>query len=36
MKRKGVSPQPDTTLQIVRDDTPKNLDGVFGCEYSTE
>jgi hypothetical protein len=36
MKRKGVSPQPDTTLQIVRDDTPKNLDEVFGREDSTE
>jgi hypothetical protein len=36
MKRKGVSPQADTTLQIIRDDTPKSLDEVFGRESSTE
>lgn len=36
MERKGVSPKPDTLLQIVRDDTPKDLDEVFGRESSTD
>jgi hypothetical protein len=36
MKRKGVSPLPDTTLQIVRDDNRKNLDEMFDREDSTE
>ena len=30
MVRRGVAPKPDTTLQIIRDDTPKTLAEVFG------
>lgn len=30
MVRRGVAPKPDTTLQIIREGTPKKLTDVFG------
>jgi len=36
MVRKGVAPKPDTTLQIICADTPKDLSEVFGDADTTE
>lgn len=36
MVRKGVAPKPDTTLQIICADTPKDLNEVFGNASTDE
>jgi hypothetical protein len=36
MVRRGVAPKPDTTLQIICSDAPKDLNEVFGNDSSEE